>query len=415
MSVLPVALCWAIGGVLGAFLLPRARRRRLAALVPLAAAIAAAASLGGGPDQASALAAGGMVLGRPASGVLLLSALAATVCTILSPPLDAGGILALGGCGAVAAVAVASGSPLVFGLCFVGGFALLGFRLVTAAPSRASLAAARAATLGAAALAAAAVFLPVDVTSTPPRAHLAGGLLAGGIAAGLAMVPFGGWTSGTARRQGDAAALAPWVLLLVPALLLDAQPLQAILPPASRSVFGFIVLAMGGLTALWSALRAVAATPSGRYVCVLVADLALVTMGLATPEPAARVGSLILLLSHLAVAPLLLQDPASAPVRPRRIAWLAASGVPPSPAFWGRFSMMAALTGAFGGGPLIVAIPAVGALVVAAIRGVAAPGASADARVRGPAAAAAAWLPPLAAVALGLLPDATLRTLLGVG
>jgi hypothetical protein len=415
MSVLPVALTWGGAGVLAALALPRLRRRRLAALVPLAAAVAALLTLDGGADLVAASAPGGLMLGRPAGGLILVCALAAAVCLLLSPPPDSGGVLTLAGCGALSAVALASGSPLTWGVCFVAGFALLGMRLVAAAPSRVTLAGARVATLGAAALAAAAPFLPVDLASARPRAHLAGGLLAGGIAAGFALVPVGGWMTGTARLARGGAVLAPWALLLLPALLLSAQPLQAILPSEARSVFGFILLPAGALTAVWAGLRGIFAADGERYTRALLTDLGLVAMGLSTPQAGARLGSLLVILTHLCVGPLLLQDPTSAAARPRRLAWLALSGIPPSPAFWGRFSLLTALTAGFGGGPLLVSVPAGGAVLIIALRAALAAKPVAAGNVPTLAARLAAWVPPLAAVTVGLVPNGALRALLGVG
>lgn len=415
MSVVPVAVAWAATGLLAAFLLPRLRaRRRLAALVPLPAAIAALLSFGGGADLSAVSAQGGLLLGRPAAGLVLVCALAATVCLLLAPPADSAEILVIAACGALSAVAMAAGSPLVWGVCLLGGTALLGVRWVAAFPARATLAAGRVATLGAAALTAAAPFLPVDAATVPPRAHLAGGLLAGGVAAGFGLLPLGGWVTGGSRLVRG-AALAPWVLLLLPALALTAQPLQAVLPPGARTTFSSILLPVGAASAAWAALRALAAADGDRYPRVILADLGLVAMGLATPETGARVGSLLLLLTHLFVAPLLLQQPSAALARPRRFAWLLLSGVPPTPAFWGRFAIIAALTAAFGAAPLLATVPVVGALLVTAVRGVVAASAAPAGTAPGAAAHLAAWLPPLAGIALGLLPEPSLRVLLGVG
>jgi hypothetical protein len=414
VSVAPVAITWAGGGLLAALLMPRLRRRRLAALVPLAAAVAALLSLGGGADLTAAAAPGGLMLGRAASGLVLLCALSATVCLLLSPPPDGGEVLVIGGCGALSSVALASGSPLIWGLCFVAAFALFGARWVAIAPARTTLAAARVTTLGAATLVAAAAFLPVDAIAVPPRAHLAGGLLAGGIAAGFALVPLGGWVSGGGRLLRR-ASLAPWALLLIPALLLTTQPLQTVLPPEARLTFDAILLPAGAISAVWGALRGLGVPDGERYARVLLADLGLVAMGLATPLGGARLGSLLLMLTHLCVGPLLLHEPAPASSRPRRVAWAALSGVPPGPAFWGRFALVTALTSAFGGAVLLAVIPVAGGVMVIALR---AAMAAAGATSPGPAGRAvrlAAWVPPLAAVTVGLLPSTALRALLGVG
>ncbi len=409
-----MAITWAAGGLLAALLLRRARRRRLAALVPLAAAVAALLSLGGGVDLIAATAPGGLLLGRAAGGLVLLCALAVTLCLLLAPPPDSGELLVVAACGALSAVALASGSPLTWGLCFAAGFAAFGVRWAVAAPARATLAAARVSTLGAATLVAAAPFLPVDAAAVPPRAHLAGGLLAGGIAAGFALLPLGGWVTGGGRLLRG-SALAPWALLLVPALLLGAQPLQAVLPTDARLTFAAILLPVGAVSAAWATLRGLTAPDAERYPRVLLADLGLVAMGLATPVAGARLGSLLLMLTHLCVAPLLVHDPASASSRPRRVAWAALCGVPPGPAFWGRFALITALTTAFGGTLLLVTLPVAGGVLVVGLRAAIAATATAPAGPPGRAARLAAWVPALAAVTVGLLPAASLHTLLGVG
>jgi hypothetical protein len=413
MTVVPVALTWAVAGVLGAVLLPRPGRRRLAALVPLAAAVAVLVWPGAGPDLSAVAAPGGLLLGRPAGGVVLVSALAVTVCLLLSPPPDAGSILVIGACGALSSVALATGSPLVWGTCFVGGTALVGIRWLSAAPGRPTLAAGRVATAGASALVAASPFLPVDIDSVLPRAHLAGGLLAGGIAAGFALFPLGGWVAGGARLVRG-AALAPWALLLVPALLLTVQSLPTVLPTDARTTLAAILLPAGAVGATWPALRGLMAADGDRYTRVLLADLGLVAMGLGTQQPGARVGSLLLMLTHLCCGPLLLQEPGALPARPRRLAWLALCGAPPTPAFWGRFALLTALAAAFGGATLLATVPVTAALLVIALRA-----AMAARRGAGPppgrAARLAAWLPPLAALTIGLVPGPALRALLGVG
>ncbi len=414
MSVAPVAIAWAGSGLLAALLLPRLHRRRLAALVPLAAAIAALLSLGGGADLIAASAPGGLALGRPGGGLVLLSALAATVCLLLSPPPDSGEVLVIAACGTLSAVALASGSPLTWGLCFAAAFALFGVRWVVSAPARSTLAAARVTTLGAATLVAAAPFLPLDAAAVPPRAHLVGGLLAGGIAAGFALVPLGGWVSGGARLLRG-ASLAPWALLLLPAMLLSCQPLQATLPVEARLTFAAILLPAGAISAGWAALRGLSVPDGERYPRVLLADLGLVAMGLATPLSGARLGSLLLMITHLCVAPLLMQDPGSASSRPRRLAWAALSGVPPGPAFWGRFALVTALVTAFGGTLLIATLPVAGAVLVIAARSAIAATAATPTGSPGRAARFAAWVPPLAAVTVGLLPAAAVHALLGVG
>jgi hypothetical protein len=176
-----------------------------------------------------------------------------------------------------------------------------------------------------------------------------------------------------------------------------------------------MLLPAGAVSAAWAAARGLGAADGDRYSRVLLADLGLVAMGLATPQAGARLGSLLVMLTHLCVGPLLLQHPASAGARPRRLAWAALSGIPPSPAFWGRFALLTALTTAFGGLLLVVTLPVAGAMLVIALRATVAAASAAPAGVtRARAVSLAAWVPALAAVTVGLVPAAALRALLGV-
>ena len=415
MSPAPLAAAWLVPGLVAAALATRTHRLRVAAVVPLVAAAVALLTQGGGADLAPELAPGGLALGQPAAGAALLGALVMTIAWLLAPPADAGEILAVAAAGALSAVALATGSPLVWGLALLGAATLVGMARVAAGPARATLAGLRVTALGATALVAAAPFLPVDASLPAPRVHLAGGLLATGVAALLALVPFGGWVTG-AGRSVRPASLLPYVVFVLPAVVLPAQALQLALPPGSRAVLGAVMLPLGSLTAAFAAVTALLAADRDRYPRVLVADLGLVGLGLAAQQDGARLGSLLLLVTHMVVAPLLLAEPSAGAARPRRFAWLALSGVPPSPAGWGRLALVSALTGAYGGGPLVVMLPTLGALLAVSLRAIAAahraPAADAAA---GRAAWTAAWLVPAAAIAFGLAPLATLQRLMGIG
>ena len=190
-----------------------------------------------------------------------------------------------------------------------------------------------------------------------PRAHLAGGLLAGGIAAGFALVPLGGWVSGGARLVRG-AALAPWAP--APASRRCCSPpnrpvwrcpnrpgVELRRPPApSRRHQRGLGRRCGGLWACGRTLE--------RYPRVLARRP---RAGGHEPGdafgPCFRLGSLLLMLSHLCVGPLPAPAPAGRsppPAAPNRVA-AALSGVPPSPAFWGRFAIIAALSTASVGRP----------------------------------------------------------------
>lgn len=413
MNPLGPALAWALAAVLAALVLPRLQRRRLMAVAPLAPAVVVVASMPAGPDRNAVAAVGGLSLGRPALALILVCALACTVALVLARTPGTGEVLVLAACGALAAVLLATGSPELWAVAVLAAAAVIGIRVVTTAPGRPSLAAARALILGAAALLAAAPLLPIGDTTLPIRSHLVGALLGGALVALLGLSPLSGWVRALPRTSGEGGmALAPWLLLLVPAVLVTVQPLQVILPAPGRASLGAVMLPVGAATAGWSALRGLAGPAADLYRRVISADLGLCAMGLATPNPAARLGTLLLVLAHLSTAPLLLQETAVALDRQRRLCWLALSGVPPSPAFWGRFALTTALLSAFGSGTLFLALPVGAALLGVCLRAIASPAA---AEVDpGPAARSAAWLAVAAALAVGLLPDATLRALFGL-
>src|SRR5207244_3550937 len=77
---------------------------------------------------------------------------------------------------------------------------------------------------GAAALLAAAVFQPLPRAAEGVEPVLVGILVAGGLAALLALLPLGGWaTAGFDSLRG--IDVAPWQLLVAPAVLLTAEAL----------------------------------------------------------------------------------------------------------------------------------------------------------------------------------------------
>src|SRR5258708_1381596 len=133
--------------------------------------------------------------------------------------------------------------------------AVLGVRWIAASPGRAALATGRIAGLGAAALLAAAAFVPRAGPAVDTRTALAGGLLAGGISAELGLVPLGGWVAGaiSAVRSVD---LAPWVLLLAPAMLFSVGLLLPLQAPGTRTPLANTLFGLGLATALYNAVQA---------------------------------------------------------------------------------------------------------------------------------------------------------------
>src|SRR5207302_1120994 len=119
MNPAVLAGVWAGCGVAAAVLLPPLRRRRLGWVAPLAAGLAglAAASRLPWPGPAASPSYGaGLVLGRPALGLLLLAGPALAVGIALAPTLDGGEVLTACLVGAACAVVLSATVPVVWSL-----------------------------------------------------------------------------------------------------------------------------------------------------------------------------------------------------------------------------------------------------------------------------------------------------------
>jgi hypothetical protein len=124
-----------------------------------------------------------------------------------------------------------------------------------------------------------------------------------------------------------------------------------------------------------------------------------------TRNSPAVTGALIIVLSHLTLAPILLRPAEAGLVWPRRVAWALLSGVPPSPAFWGRFLLLEALA-AGNVDSTIAAVFAMTGIFIATVmacsmRIARAPAAGWRARVP----EAGAWLLVAAGIAIGIAPQ----------
>ncbi len=85
-----------------------------------------------------------------------------------------------------------------------------------------------------------------------------------------------------------------------------------------------------------------------------------------TGQTVAMTGGLLLIVTHLVAGPLLLQPPRGGLGAPRRLLWWSVSGLPPSPAFWGRLLVLRACAG-IGGPALVPCLAACGLLALAAV------------------------------------------------
>ena len=407
MNAVWLAAAWAGIGII-AGLGPARFRRPIALIAPLVlvALTIATVQVGARPDG---LGGAGPALPREAGGLLSASATALWLCLLLADRLDGREIIGMGTVGGAVVLLLSTGSPLLFGVAAMLAVAALSLRWISVAPGRASLAAARVAGTGAAALIAVSLLLPAAASGGEPG--MVGGLLVVGVLALAAVVPLGGWAVG-ALADLPAPEIATWLVLLAPAVLLSAFAIPGPLPLLARLAFDHTILTCGLISALWAGVMSLRAGPT-RYGRVALGDLGLVAAAIGTGETAAVAGGLLLILTHLVVAPILLQTPRPGLGPPRRLVWLAICGLPPSPAFWGRFLILQACV-AFNSSVAAACLLAGGLVTVTAVLTVAQgePGEGAPAphhRV------VAAWLIAAVALAVGLLPMGAVHLVFGPG
>ncbi|HXA30530.1 MAG TPA: hypothetical protein VN193_17490 [Candidatus Angelobacter sp.] len=417
MSPVVYAAVWAACGVLAAVLLPLLRRRRLAFVAPaLAGLLGLAVTVSDrwpGPTSAAGYGAS-LTLGHPAVGLLVAAGLSLAATFALAPRLEGGEVVAAAVTGAAVVVVLSATVPIIWSVAVAVAVATVAVRWIAAAPGRASLAAGRVAGLGAAALLAAAAFIPRAGPAIDTRTALAGGLLAGGISAILAIVPLGGWAAaGMSALRG--ADVAPWALLLAPALLFTVGLLLPAQPLGTRTPLANTLLGLGLVTAIYSALQALRDRRSA-YGRVLIADLAFAAAALGTQHTTALLGGYLIVLAHLCAAPLLLNPARAGLERQRRMAWLSLVTVPPLPGFWGRFLCLQAFSAA-GNRVSIPAYAAVVVLTAVAVRGLAGRGTSPHRETppAGMAGRALGWVVVAALFGLGLAPEPIARHVFGVG
>jgi hypothetical protein len=366
MSPLLIAGVWLGLGVLASALLRR-RSARLVALIPL---IGAGLTLLVARSPTANVPLSGLIgitgLDRAGEGVLVAAGLSMALVLMLQPSIDLSLGRAIGVVGAAATIGMASNDPLVTAMALGAAVGTLVLRWIGQSPGKATLAAGRVAGTGTAALVAASPFLPLTGFTTGARPVVVGVLLAIGIAALLAIYPLGGWATGVIGALKP-AEFAPWLVLLVPVVLIIAERIPGGNLGAGTPVYEHVLLVVGLGSAVWGGLWAVRGRTAMRYGRVFMADIALCIAAVegASASPALT-GAFILLITHLALAPILLRSEDAGLRWPRRVAWALLSGVPPSPAFWGRLLILEALA-AGNIGSTIAAVIAMGAIFVAAV------------------------------------------------
>lgn len=415
MSPLAVAAVWAGTGIAGALLLPKLRLRRLGILVPLAGlAVVLTVALASAAVPGSA-APGVLSLDRMSQGLIAAAAGSLVATLLLSPSIEGAQLRTVGLAAAGAVVSLASGSAIVWSAALAGSLCVLALRWIGTAPGRATFTAGRVAVPGAAALLAAAAFLPVTGVLTGARPVLASGLLACGVAAIAGLLPLGGWAIG-ALTTVAAADSAVWVVLLAPAVLLSALRFEPALPALALSYFEGILTVLGLASALWHAIIAQRFAGRARYVRVLLADVALAATAIGTGHAAQALPALLLLTAtHMATSPLLLQEP-DVPPRARPVIWLLLCGLPPGPSFWGRFAVLEALSQSSFWGTVaalvVMVLLFVAALIASQRREDGTP--AGPLRLRRMADEGAAWAVFGGGLVAGLVPGAALTLIFGV-
>ena len=411
MSPAVLAVVWVALGIVTALLSRQRLTRRFTPVAALGAA-AVVTAIGAGPGVSGPLLGEGLgTLSRAGAGLLVAGAVATALCLLLAPGVQGVEGLTAGVAGAAAVLLLSTSSALYWGLAALAAFVAVAVRWVTVSPGRATLAAGRVGGTGAACVVAAAAFLPVTGLPTGPRPNLVGGLLLMGIAAGLALVPLGGWAVGVLGSVRG-AEVAPWLLLLAPAVALSSLAMPGELPLGGAQTLQRGLLLTGLVSAVWGGIQAWRGDPGRRYGRVVLADLGLIAAAIGSLQPAARSAVLLLLLTHLVAAPVLLQPSRSGGERQRRLLWVALSGLPPTPSFWGRYLVVAACAGA-GAQAAQAALVAAGLLLVAAclafVRGEPlADDEPLDASRRG-----ISWVLGLGVFVIGLAPEGVGRVLFG--
>jgi hypothetical protein len=416
VTPLVLVAVWSAGGVAAGLLSPLRRHVRAAWVVPAAAGLCGLAVSTAAPwpgPAASARYGATFALGRPAAGLLVAAGLALALTMALAPRLDGGEVLTACAVAAACVVALAATVPVVWSVAVAVAVAVIVVRWITSIPHRATLAAGRIAGLGAAALIAAAAFLPGAGSAVDTRTALAGGCLAAGVSALLALLPLGGWAAAcTGVVRG--VDVAPWALLLAPTVLLCTGALLPTLPPGARNPLANVLLCLGVVSALWGSLMALRSPEPLRYGRVLITDLALAAAGLGSTHPTGRLGGFVLLLTHLGAAPLLLHAARSGLGRQRRLAWLGLSGLPPAPAFWGRYLVLLGLASA-NWTAFLVGLAATAALLGTAARALAGGWRPTESMPASQGVRLLAWAVALALLALGFAPAALTGDVFGVG
>ena len=413
MNPAVIAATWLGLGLVASALLRR-RTARLVAVVPL---VGAGLTLLASRSSTVAVPLGGLGgisgLDRAGQGVLVSAGISMALVMLLQPSVDVSVGRTIGVVGAAVTIAMASSDPLVTALALTAAVATLVLRWIGQSPGRATLAAGRVAGTGTAALVAASPFLPLTGFTTGARPIVVAALLATGVAALLAVYPLGGWAAGIIGSLKP-IDVAPWQVLVVPVVLLIAERIPGGVLGDGSPIFEHLLLIVGLGSAVWGGFWAARGSPAMRYGRVFMADIALCVAAVegAAASPALT-GALIILVTHLCLAPILLRPERAGLLWPRRVAWALLSGVPPSPTFWGRLLLLEALA-AGNVGSTIAAVIAMGSIFIATVMACSSRAVVTPVRGwRGRFPELAAWVLLAVGIAIGLAPQSLTRFVFG--
>jgi len=305
----------------------------------LVAALLAVHGLTSGRQKAQLVAdgIGQMGLGRLAVGLLLgaLAALALELVVAGKESLEAGATGLLVALGAPAAVVLTSDSLLVvaFATAVLMGSVWLRWQQI-AGPQLSVRSLGRQAVIVFAALVAAAAILPSVRLGAAPSL-LEAVLLAAASAGVMGVLPFSGWA-------GAVLTLGPrenafWRLWMVPVgLLLEARLIAASSTAVATSLRELLI-GLGLATALFWGARGLLGPESGRYSRILACDVGLMCTAVAFATVQGLAAALILVLAHWLAGGLFT---AESGVRPRLLALIGISGIPPFGGFTGRILLV---------------------------------------------------------------------------
>ena len=408
MNPAVLALIWLAGGAVALLLPRRLHLRRSAFAVPVIISIVTMTQ-GSNAHNAGILSGNaGLILTRGDAGVITLSSFAVALLIVIAPQSTTWDVAFICTTAAAAVFMLSAQSPLIFGAAALAAIFLLSVRWLSIAPGRATLAAGRVPAMGAALVLAAAVFMPVSPYLNGARAEFLAAVM---ILAAVAMSgSIFGWLHSSLSTL-PAASAAPWPFFMLPAVLLSLTRIGDSFPSDARVLLLHWLMIAGLVSAIWNAINSITAAPEQRYARVLLADVSLFLAAIGTHTTEAESGAVLILICHLITAPLLLQRPEAMLRRQRILGWIAMSGLPLLPSFWGRFLVLQG-TAAVSGYAAFGCALTLGLLFIAGIRVITGRHNS-EPMPRLNARPLLAWFPVVGAAAFGVAPALIAGVILG--